>query len=113
MKKSLLFLLSICSLSLLSGCGGGTTNPPPIVATHFSVTSATSAPSDGTAFMFTVTALGASGQTATNYSGTVHFSSTDGQAMLPAAASMTTNGRAPMTSVWAQLKRLPGQVAYR
>ena len=90
MKKSLFFLLSICSLSLLSGCGGGTTTPPPIVATHFSVTSATSGPSDGTAFMFTVTALGASGQTATSYSGTVHFSSTDGQAMLPAATTMTT-----------------------
>jgi len=90
MKKSLLFLLFICSLSLLNACGGGTTTPPPIVATHFSVTTATSAPSDGAAFMFTVTALGDSGQMATSYSGTVHFSSTDVLAMLPAATTMST-----------------------
>jgi hypothetical protein len=90
MKKSLFFLLFICSLSLLNGCGGGTTTPPPIVATHFSVTSATSAPTDGTAFMFTVTALGDSGQTATSYSGTVHFSSTDALAILPADMAITS-----------------------
>jgi hypothetical protein len=89
MKKSLALVL-ICGLGVLNGCGGGSTPPPFITATHFSVTPATSAPTDGTAFMFTVTALGDSGQMATSYSGTVHFSSTDGQAMLPADTTMTS-----------------------
>jgi hypothetical protein len=92
MKKSLFVLASIWSLCLLNGCtsGGGTPPPPPPAATHFSVTSATT-PTAGTAFNFTVTALGDSGQIATSYAGTVHFASTDTQAVLP-AASMLTNG---------------------
>src|SRR6266852_3619683 len=88
MKKSLLFLISVCSLGLLNACGGGGGNPPPPPpATHFSVNSAASA-SVGAAFNFTVTALGDSGQTATGYSGTVHFTSTDGQAVLPANSTL-------------------------
>ena len=45
----------------------------------------------GIAFNFTVTAEDLFSNTATSYSGTVHFSSTDGQAVLP-ANSMLTNG---------------------
>ena len=86
MKKSLLVLISICSFCLLSACGGGSTPPPP-AATHFSVTT-TASPSAGAAFNFTVTALAASGQTATSYSGTVHFTSTDSQAVLPANSTL-------------------------
>src|SRR5713226_2151922 len=91
MKKSLWVLISICSLGLLNACGGGGGNPPPPPqATHFSVTT-TAAPSAGAAFNIVVTALAASGQTATSYSGTVHFSSTDGQAVFPANA-LIANG---------------------
>jgi len=91
MKKSLVLLISVYSLCLLSACGGGGNVPPPIItATQFSVTPASSTPTAGAAFMFTVTALGASGQTATSYSGTVHFSSTDAQALLPADTMMTS-----------------------
>src|SRR5580700_489600 len=86
MKKSLLLLFSICSLCVLGACRGGSTPPPPS-ATHFSVTT-TASPSAGAAFHFTVTALAASGQTATSYSGTVHFTSTDGQAVLPANSTL-------------------------
>ena len=86
MKNSLVLLISICSLALFSACGGGST-PPPLVATHFSVTT-TATPVAGAAFNFTVTALSASGQTATSYSGTVHFTSTDGQAVLPANSTL-------------------------
>lgn len=86
MKKSLLVLISICSFCVLSACGGGRTPPPP-AATHFSVTT-TASPSAGAAFNFTVTALAASGQTATSYSGTVHFTSTDSQAVLPANSTL-------------------------
>ena len=86
MKKSLLVLISICSFCVLSACGGGSTPPPP-AATHFSVTT-TASPSAGAAFNFTVTALAASGQTATSYAGTVHFTSTDSQAVLPANSTL-------------------------
>jgi hypothetical protein len=90
MQKSLLSLALICSLCIISGCAsGGGSPPPPVVATQFSVTPA-SMPTAGTPFNFTVTALGASGQTATSYAGTVHFTSTDPQAVLP-AASMLSN----------------------
>jgi uncharacterized protein (TIGR03437 family) len=60
----------------------------PGAATHFVVT----APSSGTAgsaFSFTVTALDQGGNTATEYAGTVHFTSTDGSATLPADSTLT------------------------
>jgi hypothetical protein len=52
-------------------------------ATHLKITAPTSAKA-GTAFTITVTALDAYGNRATSYRGTVHFSSTDGSASLPA-----------------------------
>ena len=87
MKKSLSLLLAICSLGLLNGCG--TSSPPPLVATHFSVTSAIPAPVAGTAFNITVIALDASNNTVATYSGTVHFMSSDAQAVLPANSTIT------------------------
>ncbi len=56
-----------------------------LVATHFSV-SAPGTATSGTAFPFTVTALSAGNATVTGYTGTVHFSSSDGAASLPANA---------------------------
>jgi hypothetical protein len=52
------------------------------VATHFSVTAPPTADT-GIVFNLTVTALDAANNVATSYSGTVHFTSTDGQAILP------------------------------
>jgi hypothetical protein len=66
----------------------GVARPP--VATHFSVTSANATPAAGTAFNITVTALDASGQMVATYSGTVHFTSTDGQPVFPANATLTS-----------------------
>jgi hypothetical protein len=87
MKRSLCFLISMCSLFLLNACGGssggGSTSSSFAAATHFSVTAPATA-TTGTAFQITVTALDASNNTVTTYSGTVHFTSTDGQAVLPA-----------------------------
>jgi hypothetical protein len=57
-------------------------------ATHFAVTAPASAAA-GTAFAFTVTALDASNNTATGYSGSVHFTSSDGQAVLLANSTLT------------------------
>jgi hypothetical protein len=61
-------------------------------ATHFSVSAPPTA-TVGTAFDFTLTALDALNNVATGYSGMAHFTSTDGQADLP-ADSVLTNGTA-------------------
>ncbi len=57
-------------------------------ATHFSVTAPGTATS-GTAFSVTVTALDASNAVVTGYTGTVHFTSSDGAALLPANSTLT------------------------
>jgi hypothetical protein len=57
-------------------------------ATHFTVSTPSTATA-GTAFNFTVTAQDQFNNTATTYSGTVHFTSSDGQATLPADTSLT------------------------
>ena len=82
MNKSSLSLIVVSSLCL-SACGGsGGTLPPPAKATHFSVSSPGNIPS-GTFFNFTVTALDASNHPVDNYSGSVHFTSSDPSAQLP------------------------------
>jgi hypothetical protein len=61
---------------------------PPAPATHFSVDVPANAVT-GTAFNVTITALDATDQTASAYSGTVHLTSSDGSAVLPADATLT------------------------
>jgi uncharacterized repeat protein (TIGR01451 family) len=56
--------------------------------THFGVTAPANATA-GVAFNFTVTALDASNNTVTNYTGTVHFTSNDPSATLPADSTLT------------------------
>jgi hypothetical protein len=63
-------------------------------ATHFSVTAPAKA-SVGSAFDITVTALDAANNVATGYSGTVHFTSTDGHADLPGNSTLA-NGIATL-----------------
>ncbi len=104
MKKSLLLLISIFSVSLLSRCGGSSTIPPP-VATHFSVTSPISSAIAGTVFNVTVTALDSSNADVSSYAGTLHFTSTDPQAVLQAATTLKNGtGTFPAT-----LKTVGGQ----
>ncbi|HEV3084524.1 MAG TPA: FG-GAP-like repeat-containing protein, partial [Gemmataceae bacterium] len=60
----------------------------PALANHFTL----SVPSNsmaGSAFDLTVTAIDTFGNTATNYTGTVHFTSSDGNASLPADSTLT------------------------
>ena len=93
MKRFLLAVLTLSGLYLLYGCGGsesGSSTSPPPSATHFSV-AAPGIATAGTPFNFTVTALDASNNVVASYPGTLHFTSTDGQAVLP-ANSMVTNG---------------------
>src|SRR5262249_35623664 len=58
-------------------------------ATHFAVGAPVSATA-GSAFVFTVTALDAGNMVDTTYGGTVHFSATDGQAVLPADTTLSS-----------------------
>ncbi len=69
------------SVGALSATFSLTNTPGP--ATSFLVTAPANA-SVGTAFNFTVTALDSFGNTATGYTGTAQFTSTDGAATLPA-----------------------------
>src|SRR5439155_13824957 len=57
-------------------------------ATHFSVSAPASATA-GSAFSFTVTALDQFNNTSTGYGGMVHFTSSDGQAVLPSNSTLT------------------------
>jgi hypothetical protein len=88
MKKSLLFLILVSGSCVLSACGGAGSTPPVLPATHFSVT-APAAVVAGTAFKVTVTALDASNNVVDSYSGTVHFTSSDAQAVLPDNSGLT------------------------
>jgi hypothetical protein len=72
----------------ITGTSGTITVSASAPATHFSVMAPANATS-GTAFNFTVTALTASNTTATGYTGTVHFTSSDGAATLPANSTLT------------------------
>ena len=70
----------------------GTSGPITVVAgaaTHFAI-SAPATVNSGTAFNFTVTALAAFNNTLTGYTGTVHFTSSDAQAVLPASSTLTS-----------------------
>jgi Galactose oxidase, central domain/Putative Ig domain len=83
MKNTLLLLGSICIFALLSGCGLAGQTPPPPVASHFSVTTVATPQIAGTAFSINITALDASNALVRTYTGTVHFASSDAQAVLP------------------------------
>jgi WD40 repeat protein len=91
MKIPLSFAISISAIFFLSACGGGSSysggGGGTGGATHFAVT-APGAATAGTAFTITVVALNSSNQTVTGYSGTVHFTSSDAQAVLPTDSNL-------------------------
>jgi len=97
MKNALSVIIAIYGLCLLTACGGAGGNPPPTPspATHLAV-SGPAAASAGTAFQVTVTALNASNSVVGGYTGTVHLTSTDPKAVLP-ANSRLTNGTGNFT----------------
>src|SRR5580700_4315991 len=55
----------------------------------FTITATPATVTAGTAFTFTVTAIDVFNAVATGYTGTVHFTSTDAAASLPADATLT------------------------
>jgi hypothetical protein len=105
MKKSLLLSLLTFTSTLLNGCGSATPLPPPLVATHFSLTAASTPQTAGTAFNIRVTALDNANAVVSTYAGTVHFASTDTQAVLPANSPLT-NGTGTFSVI---LKTATGQ----
>jgi hypothetical protein len=92
MRKYWWVCLLACSMSLLGGCGSGNTGRggggggP--VATRFSVTGPGSSAA-GFSFNFTVSARDASNNPVPNYSGIVHFTSSDSAAILPGDSKLT------------------------
>jgi hypothetical protein len=106
MKRSPVLAFLACALSVLSACGGGASGGNnggggSQVATHFTVTAPSTA-AVSTFFGFTVLALSASNQTVTGYTGTVHFTSSDPQAVLSADSTLTSGAgtfSASLTSV--------------
>lgn len=87
MKKPLSLLLAVFATSLMAGCGSGNSAPPP-VATHLLV-SAPATVTAGMAFSVTVSALDSSGAVVSTYSGKVHLTSSDAQAVLPGDLTLT------------------------
>ena len=80
-------LLALALAGSSSGCGGSA--PPPVVATHLAVSVSAANATAGTAVNVMVRAVDASGALATTYAGTVHFTSSDTQATLPADSPLT------------------------
>ena len=78
------------ALGTIGGSGG--VSPVAGPATHFTVTAPSSAVT-GTPISVTVVALDASNNLATSYAGTVHFTSSDGAAALPANSTLTSGIR--------------------
>jgi Putative Ig domain/Galactose oxidase, central domain len=92
MKKLRLSASLLGGSLILHACGGGggsTTTPPPATATSLSVSAPSNSAVAGTSFNVTVQALSASGAAVSNYAGTVHFTSTDAQAVLPNDMTLT------------------------
>jgi hypothetical protein len=113
MKRSLVLAVSSCALCVLSACGGGAGGGNnggggggggSHVATHFAVTAPATAAAS-TFFGITVVALDASNNAVTGYSGTVHLTSSDPQAVLSGDSTLTSGTEivsASLTSLGSQ-----------
>src|SRR5581483_561128 len=80
--------LTVTDTAAASVAGSAGVQVSPLVATHFALSAPTTTAA-GATLAFTVTALDVYGNTATGYAGTVHFTSTDASALLPADATLT------------------------
>ncbi len=76
---------------------------------QFTVTSSTATPIPGVPFSLTVTAQDGANATATGYTGTVHLTSSDGQALLPADYVFTSADKGTHTFTNVTLKTLGTQ----
>jgi hypothetical protein len=103
MRMARLLWPLVFTVSLLNGCGGGSSTPlppppPPPTATGLTVTAVGASVNAGAAFNVTVNAVDGTGVVVPSYAGTVHFTSTDAQAVLPADAKLSNGtGTFPVT----------------
>lgn len=91
MKRYLAAIFSMFLLCFLNACGGSSNaggGGGSRAATHFALT-APAAATAGTPITLTVVALDSLNQTATGYSGTVHLTSSDPQAVLSGDSTLT------------------------
>src|SRR5260221_6083798 len=118
MKKQWLRMSLVLGALLLHACGGGS-GP---VATRLSVTATGGTATAGTAFTITVSVLDGSGAVFTKYMGTVHFTSSDVQAVLPPdttvtngtgtfSATLKTAGNQTITTTSGLLTGISSQIA--
>jgi YVTN family beta-propeller protein len=89
MRSKTIIALGLIGLGLLGGCSGGgntalTTEP----TAHLAITLPTTTVTAGTPFTFTVKALDTMGAVVPTYTGTVHISTSDTTAKLPADATL-------------------------
>lgn len=88
---------------------GTPATPPAPSATHFSVSTTTTTTTAGTSVSVTVTALDASNAVFNGYVGSVHFTSSDSTAILPANYTFTTSDKGVHTFTGVILKTAGAQ----
>jgi YVTN family beta-propeller protein len=87
MRTKTIIALGIIGLGLLGGCsGGGNTALTTVPTAHLAITLPTTTVTARTPFAFTVKALDAMGAVVPTYTGTVHITTSDTAAKLPADA---------------------------
>jgi YVTN family beta-propeller protein len=89
MRSRLIIALGLIGLGLLGGCsGGGNTALTTVPTAHLAITLPTETVTASTPFSFTVKALDATGAVVPTYIGTVHITTSDTAAKLPADATL-------------------------
>jgi 6-phosphogluconolactonase (cycloisomerase 2 family) len=89
MSRNVIAVLGLIGLGLLTGCpGGGNTALTTVPTAHLAITLAATTVTTGTPFTFTVTAVDATNIVVPTYLGTVHITTSDTSAILPADATL-------------------------
>jgi YVTN family beta-propeller protein len=89
MRSKTIIALGLIGLGLLGGCSGGRNTALTTVPTaHLAITLPTTTVTEGTPFTFTVKALDATNAVVPTYTGTVHITTSDTAAKLPADATL-------------------------
>ena len=89
MRSKTIIALGLSGLGLLGGCGGGGNTALTTVPTaHLAITLPATIVAAGAPFTFTVKALDATGAVVPTYTGTVHITTSDTAAKLPANATL-------------------------
>ncbi len=88
MRRDVIATLGLIEFGLLGGCGGGDVALSTMPTAHLAIALPAATVMVGTPFTFTVTALDAMNAVVPTYIGTVHITTSDAAAMLPANATL-------------------------